>query len=306
VEQHDSRAVAALEELDAAAFDSDCTRVHDGERYRAESIRSWDSVAAAWDRSREVTQDASRDVDAWLLDRLAPSPGETIVELAAGPGDTGLQAAARLDGAGSVLLVDQSQAMVDAARRRAGELGLGELVETATMDAQQLDLPDDFADGVICRFGFMLMSDPAAALREARRVLRPGGRLVFAVWAEAERNPWALVTGPVMNDRGMLPPPTPGEPGMFVLADAGRLRELTRDAGFEHVEVAEVPVRWRYDGFDSYWDTATDMSPSMRRALAEADEGEVAAVRAAARERYGEAVEADGALPGMTYAVAAR
>jgi hypothetical protein len=108
-----------------------------------------------------------------------------------------------------------------------------------------------------------------------------------------------------MNARGLLPPPTPGEPGMFVLAGVSRLESLTRGAGFEQVEVAEIPVRWRYDSFDAYWDTATEMSPSMGRALRQAGSDEVAAVRAGAAERYAAALD-DGVLPGLTYAVAAR
>ncbi len=115
------------------------------------------------------------------------------------------------------------------------------------MDAQHLDLADGSVDAVVCRFGYMLMPDPPAAIREACRVLRHGGRLAFAVWGEAERNPWALVIGPVMIARGLLPPPRPGEPGMFAPGRRGRLESLARGAGFEQVEVAEIPVRWRYD-----------------------------------------------------------
>ncbi len=305
MEQNDRRPPPGLEQLDCAPLDDDCTVVHDAERYREESIRNWDSVAPAWERSRPVTQEANRELDAWLLDRLAISPGQTILEVAAGQGDTGLQAAARLEGRGRVLLADQSQGMLDGARRAADEQGLSAVVDTAVMDAQHLDLADGSVDGVVCRFGYMLMPDPPAAIREARRVLRDGGRLAFAVWGEAERNPWALVIGPVMNARGLLPPPTPGEPGMFVLAGAGRLESLARGAGFEQVEVAEIPVRWRYESFDAYWDTATEMSPSMGRALRQAGSDEVAAVRAGAAERYAAALD-DGVLPGLTYAVAAR
>ena len=82
---------AGLEQLDCAPLDDDCTVVHDAERYREESIRNWGSVAPAWERSRPVTQETDRELDAWLLDRLAISPGQTILEVAAGQGDTGLQ-----------------------------------------------------------------------------------------------------------------------------------------------------------------------------------------------------------------------
>ena len=54
------------------------------------------------------------------------------------------------------------------------------------LDAEQMDLDDDSVDAAVCRWGYMLMADPAAALRETRRVLRDGGALAFAVWAAPE------------------------------------------------------------------------------------------------------------------------
>jgi ubiquinone/menaquinone biosynthesis C-methylase UbiE len=280
--------------------------VHEAETYREQSVRSWNSVAPAWDRYRHVTQEACRELNAWMLDRLAPAPGQTILDLAAGPGDMGLEAAKRMEGRGRVLLVDQSRAMLDSARGRASQLGLEDVVETAAMDAQQLELADGAVDGAVCRFGYMLMPDPGAALAETRRVLAPAGVLALAVWAEAEQNPWALVLGPVMSDRGMMPPPDPREPGMFVLSDETRLADLLHAAGFTDVEIARIPVHWPYGEFDDYWQVATEMSPSMSRALAAAGERETADVRAVARERFEAARAADGTLPGLTLAVAAR
>ena len=78
--------------------------------------------------------------------------------------------------------------MVDAARRRGAELGL-ENVDYRVLDAERMDLPDASVDGVLCRYGYMLMADPAAALAETRRVLKPGGRLSFAVVGAPEQQP---------------------------------------------------------------------------------------------------------------------
>jgi SAM-dependent methyltransferase len=58
-----------------------------------------------------------------------------------------------------------------------------------------MELEGDSVDGVLCRWGFMLMADPAAALAESRRVLRRGGRVSLSVWGAAERNPWASIPG---------------------------------------------------------------------------------------------------------------
>jgi len=280
--------------------------VHEAETYRERSVRNWDAVASAWDRHRDVTRRACRELDAWMLGRLAPEPGQTLLDLAAGPGDIGLELAQRMGGEGRVLLVDQSRAMLESARSRAQALGLEEVVDVAVMDAGDLKLADASVDGALCRFGYMLMADPGAALVETRRVLAPDGRLVFAVWAEASSNPWALVLGPVMTDRGWIAPSPPGEPGMFVLSDLAALRDIVTGAGFDDVEIARVPVHWPYGDFDEYWETATAMSPAMSKALLAAPPDQVAEVRAVAADRFEAARDDDGTLPGMTVAVAAR
>ena len=88
-------------------------------------------------------------------------------------------------------------------------------------------------DGVICRWGFMLMPDPVAALRECRRILVPGGRLVFAVFTGPEKNPFASVPARILIEMGHLPPPSSAwQPGILALADRTRLESLLHEAGF--------------------------------------------------------------------------
>ena len=103
-------------------------------------------------------------------------------------------------------------------------------------------------------------------------MLRPGGRLVFAVWREAERNPWVAVPGEVFVRRGLVPPPEPGTPGMFTLASDERIRELLGGAGFTTWKIEDVPVRFVAADLDEYiagaretggvfaraWETATE------------------------------------------------
>nr|MBA2383735.1 class I SAM-dependent methyltransferase [Actinomycetota bacterium] len=125
-----------------------------------------------------------------LLRALEPRRDDTLLELAGGTGELAELLAPRVK---HVVSTDLSPAMVDAARRR-GIAG----VEHRVMDMQAIDLPDDSVDGVVCRFGYMLVPDPALALRETHRVLHSGGRLAFATWAEAKRNPWATAYGPVL------------------------------------------------------------------------------------------------------------
>src|SRR5258705_5641944 len=161
----------------------------DREEYKRTSLENWQTMAAGWERRRAEIEKFTRPVSEWMVEALDPQPGNTVLELAAGPGDVGYLAAPLLGEDGRLISSDFSSEMVEVARRRAAELGL-ENVEHRVLDAEAIALEDASVDGVICRFGLMLMPDPGAAVVEARRVLRPGGRLVLAVWSTPGRNPW--------------------------------------------------------------------------------------------------------------------
>ncbi len=199
------------------------------EEYRRAAFETWETMAPGWEKWREPIEATSAPVREWMLRELAPKPGDTILELAAGFGDTGFAAAEAVGESGRVICTDFSPTMVDIARRRGAELGLTN-VEYRVMDAERIELDDDSVDGVLCRCGYMLMPDPAAALAETRRVLKPGGRVTLAVWREAQRNPWISIVGRMLLERGHVPPPDPGAPGMFTMARDERIRELLEGA----------------------------------------------------------------------------
>ena len=232
------------------------------EAARQQSRASWGAVASGWYARREVLWKASRPVSEWLIRRLDPQPGDTVLELAAGLGDTGFMAARSVGESGRVMITDFAPEMVAAARRRAEEIGV-ENAEFRVLDAERMDLETDSIDCVLCRWAYMLTTSPAAAFAETRRVLRPGGRLAFSVWAAPERNPagpWLL--GRVLEAQGHIPPLEPQAPGPFAMADPGRLRELVVGAGFAEPEVEEVSFRWSFADWDAYWRYLNEMSPS--------------------------------------------
>jgi SAM-dependent methyltransferase len=248
-------------------------------------------MAAGWEGDRANVWDASHGVGEWLVDALDPQPGETVMELAAGVGDTGFAAARRLGSSGRLITTDFSQPMVDAARRRADELGVSN-AQFRTLDAERMDLDDGSIDGVLCRWGYMLMADPAAALAETRRVLGDGGRVAFSVWGDPERNPWASIPARVLVEHTGAEPPDPTSPGIFAMASEQRTRELVEGAGLEPQRVEEVEMAWRFDSLDHYWHYVTDLAGAVAmvvRALPEAD-------RVAVREQVEERIQghADG------------
>jgi SAM-dependent methyltransferase len=155
---------------------------------------------------------------------------------------------------------DLAPAMVDAARKRGAELGITN-ADYRLLDAQAMDCADASFNGVICRWGLMLMPDPAAALRECKRVLVPGGRLVYAVFTGPEENPFASLPARVLIEAGHLPKPSPEwQPGILALGDRARLDSLVAGAGFASASMESVDMTWRFADASDYWNFLVDLT----------------------------------------------
>jgi ubiquinone/menaquinone biosynthesis C-methylase UbiE len=251
--------------------------------YRQASLKVWDAMAPGWDERRDWLWETSRAVGESLVSKLAPTPGDTILELAAGAGDTGFAAAALVGDPGRLISTDFSAEMVEVARRRGAELGLSN-VAYRVLDAERMDLEADSVDGVLCRWGYMLMADPAAAFRETRRVLRDGGRVAFSVFAPPDRNPFAAIPAQVLVELGHMPPPEPGTPGICALGDSARLEELVTQAGFDPPQIQPVEFSWRFAGYDDYWNFLQRLAGAIAMVLNSLPDDQQATVRARTEE----------------------
>ncbi|HLM85694.1 MAG TPA: methyltransferase domain-containing protein [Solirubrobacteraceae bacterium] len=276
----------------------------DPNAYRQASLQSWEAAAGGWQRRQELMRQFAGAVSHWLIEAISPQPGQRVLELAGGIGETGMLAAALVAPLGGVIISDQAQAMLDSARERASELGLSN-VEFQVLNAEWIDLPLASVDAVLCRWGYMLMADPAAALAETRRVLRPGGRVALAVWDKLEHNPWALLPAQELIARGLATPPNPGAPsppGPFALADTQLVRELLAQAGFLDVRVHALDLVRRQASFAELWESTLDMSPSFHDAVLSRPAGEIAEIEASLAERFAPYTSEDGTLeiPGRT------
>jgi len=279
----------------------------DLDAYRAQSLATWGQMASGWEDRREWLMDITGRVNGWLVEKADPQPGQTLLEIAAGTGDLGFAVAERVGEGGRVISSDFSPKMIDVARRR-GEARSLSNVEYRVLDAEKMDLDDDSVDGVVCRWGYMLMADPAAALRETRRVLREGGPLAFAVWTTPDRNPWAAVPAMTLVQRGHLPPPEPGAPGIFAMGDPGRIRELVTGAGFAEPELEEIAFGFRYAGFDDLWDTLIRIAGPLAHVINALPDDERQATRAAIMHNVEPYRGQDGSYtaPAATWGVLAR
>jgi ubiquinone/menaquinone biosynthesis C-methylase UbiE len=271
---------------------------------RDELIARWDSMAAGWKATRADFQRAMEPVSQWLVEAIHPQPGHRVLELAAGLGDTGLLAAQLVAPGGSVIITDGSEQMVAVAREHAEEVGATN-VELRTMQAEWIDLPTASVDAAICRFGYMLLLDPEAALRETRRVLKPGGRVALAVWDDLERNPWMKVLREALVARGLAPAAVPAGPGPFALGSEEAVSELLETAGFDDVEVEPLDLVVGAESLDAWWDHVMQTSITTAEVVRGLAPAEHYALRDLVDEGYSPYVRDDGSLEAPARALVA-
>jgi SAM-dependent methyltransferase len=276
------------------------------EDYRRTSREIWEAMAPGWERWRAQLANALTPVREWLIRELGPTPGETVLELGAGTGETGFEAAAIVGDNGRLISSDFSPEMVEVARRRGAELGLGN-VDYRVVDAERIPLDSGSVDGVLSQSAYMLAADPAAALAETRRVLRPSGRLALSVWGAPERNPWASIGGMILVERGHMPRPEPGAPGVFSMASEERIRALLAGAGFRSVRTGAVPVRFEFRALEDYEQWVVDVGGPFAMLVRGLPEDERELLRARLREAF-VPFAADGGyeLPGIALCAIAR
>lgn len=243
----------------------------------------WNAAAEHWAEHADRIDEEAAAVTAWLLAAIAPAAGETVLELGAGPGGVGLQAARAVVPDGRVVITDIAPAMIDVARRRARELEL-ENVEFEVADAMALPMPDAGIDAAVCRFALQAMEEPARALGETLRVLRPGGRLALAVWSRPDRNPGTAAAMATIREAAGESPAAGASP-IFALADETRLRSLLTGAGFADVRLEHLTGERRYDTFESWWELRLRLPPGARQTWDSLDAETRAGLEGRLRER---------------------
>lgn len=207
----------------------------DSSAFRELEKSGWESAANEYDAGfgRLTTQSIGP-----MLDALGVAAGHALLDVACGPGYLAAEAARR---GAAVTGLDFSAAMVELARQRNPGLRFQE------GDAQALPYPDASFDAVTMNFGLLHLDQPERALAEAARVLKPGGRCGFTVWAPPPQTAaFRIILGAVeKHGRGDVPLP-PGPP-FFRYSDEATAKQALRDAGLADVKVTIVPQTWRFD-----------------------------------------------------------
>jgi ubiquinone/menaquinone biosynthesis C-methylase UbiE len=275
--------------------------------YKAGQRKDWTGAAGGWRKWWKTLEAAFRPVGDRLVQLAAVRAGHHVLDVATGIGEPAVTASLVVGPAGRVVATDLSPGMLEIARERAADLGLGN-IEFREMDAEALDLPGGTFDAALCRFGLMFLPDVDRALGGIWRLLVPGGRFAASVWGEPDRVPFLSVTMSTITRELDLPPPLPGAPGLFSLADGDKLASRFEAVGFAELHTETLQVVMEYASLDEYIQFVRDVSAPIKNLLADVTPERKAEVWRAVAEAHEGSVGANGRLrlSGETILVAGR
>jgi len=247
---------------------------------KAQQRSDWESVAANWDKWDDFLGLSSQHINEWICQGARLVPGKNVLDLASGSGQPALTAAKHIRPGGMVTALDISPAMIGVVAQKAARARLDN-VEPVVGDMEELNYEPGTFDAVTSRLGFMSCPDPPKAFSEAKRVLKPGGRLSFVVWDTPVENKWLAQVQQIMNQVAPGPAPDPKAPNPFRLCDQNELTDLLRGAGFQRWEIESRAFPYEFDGPEHYWSFVSEMAAgvTMRlRSMSEADREKVQAL----------------------------
>lgn len=206
------------------------------ERYRASMRKEWTEAetAEAWRKWSGPREMLARETTIAMMKLAEARPEQKILDIASGAGQPAIPFAKAVGPRGHVTATDLSAALLAVAEENARGEGITNMTFRQA-DAEALPFPDASFDTVTCRCGLMFVPDHVKALRECRRVLKPGGRAVFAVWSTREQPMFAATVG-TLKKFVEIPPPEPGAPHAFKFAEPGTLRLAMIEAGFDRAD----------------------------------------------------------------------
>jgi SAM-dependent methyltransferase len=237
------------------------------DQYKTEQRQGWDSVAAGWRTWWATLEQTAQVLSDRMIELAQISPGQRVLDIATGMGEPAITAARRVGPQGHVTAIDQAPQMLTIAQERAQALGLTNIT-FREVDAEQLDLPENSFDAVLCRFGLTYLPNLIPALDRIRCRLVSGGRLVATVWSTPPKSIGISLGVMVANQIIQAPPPPPGMPGPFSLADVDALKQKLVEAGFKAIQNETITVDFIFRSAEEFTQHQQDVASPLIAILA--------------------------------------
>ncbi len=242
-------------------------------------LADWTAAAAGWERWEPMIQHSLAAIDPVLLRAADLRPGQRVLDVACGIGDPALAIARWIGPRGTVLGVDVAPPMIEVARRRAKGLDIRNARFRAG-DMSRMKFPRGRFHRIVSRFGIMFVEDLSRALENLHSALAPGGRIAFAVWAQAHRNSMLSIATMVMKPYMKEPPPDPeAGPHPMRLGRPTLFPRLLRSAGFHGIRAEEVTMAFVYQSPEQFVEATLEISSASRALYAKLSRGDQARVR---------------------------
>ena len=237
-----------------------------------------DFERTGWERAAPFYGDAFGALTAQtagpMLDAVRAAAGTRLLDVCTGPGFIAGAAAER---GATVVGLDFSASMIATARRRHPAIDFRE------GDAEALPFDTASFDAVVMNFGMLHLARPDAALAEAHRVLRAGGRYAFTVWAAPERAIGFGLALRAIEEHGNTNVPLPEGPPFFRFSDAAETQKALESIGFTDIRVEELPLSWRPASADAVFEAFCRGGVRTAAVLCAQTPDALAAIRAAVR-----------------------